>query len=358
MNREVVRCKHQRCNYIGVFQLRQAEVADAEAKHQGHQSSDNAFCHTDKMRACILFSGPWASSALDALIAGSNKCHTPVKSVTCITNTSHDLSVSGLRFAPDIDRAIYSSSPGLPRTTSVTELLQQWSLAPGGEWPELDDAATASAVARGFHLARGLNLTEAVAQQVEAAGCPHEVLPITDTPVEQHVVETADDGTASSRHVLRWIHAAHRHSPDSFVIAGLDQAHATTAALQAIREADVVIVPPMSPVLDAAGLLGVQGVRDALRGTSAHVVVISPTQLGAARPDDVEAAAWATTGLPATASTIAKLYGDFADALLIDDDEPPARYPTNLQVQRLDVRGAVHGDAHAQEALAAAILPT
>ena len=46
----------------------------------------------------------------------------------------------------------------------------------------------------------------------------------------------------------------------------------------------------MSPILDMAGFLAVRGIRDALRGTSARVVALSPIGLDGHRPAGVDAA--------------------------------------------------------------------
>ena len=43
-----------------------------------------------------------------------------------------------------------------------------------------------------------------------------------------------------------------------------------------MREADVVVVPPSNPVVSVGTILGVAGVRDALRATTAPVVGLSP----------------------------------------------------------------------------------
>jgi LPPG:FO 2-phospho-L-lactate transferase len=50
--------------------------------------------------------------------------------------------------------------------------------------------------------------------------------------------------------------------------------------LDAIRSADVVLLPPSNPVVSIGIILGVPGVRDALRGTRAPVVGVSPLMSG------------------------------------------------------------------------------
>ena len=60
-----------------------------------------------------------------------------------------------------------------------------------------------------------------------------------------------------------------------FVVAGMDQAVAAPGVLDAIRTADLVVLPPSNPVVSIGIILGVPGVRDSLRGSRAPVVGVS-----------------------------------------------------------------------------------
>ena len=121
--------------------------------------------------------------------------------------------------------------------------------------------------------------------------------------------------------------------------------------LDALRSSDVVVLTPMSPVLDGPGLLGVPGVRDALRGTAARVVVMSPVGLPTSRDGDAERSAWSQAGLEMTSAQVAKLYADFADVLLIDEDEAQGSYPGRLNVTRAPLARALVGDVEAAREL-------
>lgn len=323
-------------------------------------------CQTDKMQVAVLSSGPFAPSALHALFPFEPVNDTRIDSVIYITNSSHDISVSGLRFAPDLDAATAVLAGDAPTvgTSRVHDLLAAWGLAPHGAWPQLNDAAVAAAIARTYRYARGESAVEAAAAQLAAAldgGTPsaaprRELLPVTEVPVELHVVEQLDDGERSGRHVMRWVADAERGTPEGFVLAGLDQASASPGVLDGIRSSDVVVILPMSPVLDAAGLLAVPGVRDALRGTTAPVVVLSPVGLAGGYPPNVDGASWQQAGLPVASPSLARLYADFTDRLVIDDGEPAATYPGRLDVRRAPLAAALAGDAPAGSALRDVVL--
>lgn len=277
--------------------------------------------------------------------------------MACITNSTHDISLAGLRFCPDLDAACQIVNTHGRETGQGIHVLRRAGLIPTGEWDWLDDVTVAQAVTRSYRLARGATLAEAAARQLDdATGGPSRVLPLTDEPIELHAVEPDGDGGRMSRHALRWIEDPSRREPESFVVAGVEGVGAAPGVLDALRSADAVLVPPMSPVLDMAGFLAVDGVRDALRGTSARVVALSPVGLEHGYPEEVDAASWRLTGAAHASTALADLYGDFVDVLVIDEAEAPARYPSSLTVTRAPLRAALTGDAEAAARLRAVVL--
>ena len=122
-------------------------------------------------------------------------------------------------------------------------------------------------------------LSEVVARLSARWGLPElgvTLLPMTDTPVETHVV-VEEDGEQRAIHFQEWWVRHQAELPvDRFVVAGLDRPRPAPGVLEAIREADVVLLPPSNPVVSIGIILGVPGVRDALRGTRAPVVGVSP----------------------------------------------------------------------------------
>jgi LPPG:FO 2-phospho-L-lactate transferase len=147
------------------------------------------------------------------------------------------------------------------------------------------------------------------------------LLPMTDTPVETHVV-VEQDGEQRAIHFQEWWVRHRAELPaERFVVAGLDRATPAPGVLDAIRGADVVILPPSNPVVSIGIILGVPGVRDALRGSRAPVVGVSPLVGG--RPVRGHAdACLRTIGVAETSEAVAGLYADFLDGWLVDEDDP------------------------------------
>ena len=91
--------------------------------------------------------------------------------------------------------------------------------------------------------------------------------------------------------------------------------------LEAIRQADVVLLPPSNPVVSIGIILGVPGVRDALRGTRAPVVGVSPLIGGRPVRGHADVCLQAI-GVAATSEAVAGLYADFLDGWLVDEVDP------------------------------------
>jgi LPPG:FO 2-phospho-L-lactate transferase len=100
----------------------------------------------------------------------------------------------------------------------------------------------------------------------------------------------------------------------------MDGAVAAPGVLEAIRTADLVVLPPSNPVVSIGIILGVPGVRDALRGSRAPVVGVSPLIKG--RPVRGHAdACLEAIGVATTARAVAGLYEDFLDGWLVSDED-------------------------------------
>jgi LPPG:FO 2-phospho-L-lactate transferase len=156
---------------------------------------------------------------------------------------------------------------------------------------------------------------------------------MTDVPVETHVVLDEGD-TQRAVHFQEWWVRLRAEVPASrFVVAGLDRAAAAPGVLDALRDADVIVLPPSNPVVSIGIILGVPGVRDALRGSPAPVVGVSPLISG--RPVRGHAdACLSAIGVESTSAAVAGLYADFLDGWLVD--------PADASVSVRGVETAVH----------------
>lgn len=292
------------------------------------------------MRVTALSGGVGGARFLRGLLAHLDR--TPAladSTVTIIGNTGDDITLFGLRVCPDLDTVLYTLGRGVHEG-------QGWGRADEGyavhaelsalgvppDWFSLGDKDFGTHIARSLWLGQGHSLSEVTARLARRWGLPDRgvtLLPMTDVPVETHVVVDEGGGPQAVHFQEWWVRMRAAVPAQRFVVAGMDRATAAPGVLDAIRTADVVLLPPSNPVVSIGIILGVPGVRDALRGTRAPVVGVSPLVSG--RPVRGHAdACLAAIGVSATSSAVAALYADFLDGWLVDDSDADAAMPSGV----------------------------
>jgi LPPG:FO 2-phospho-L-lactate transferase len=210
--------------------------------------------------------------------------------VTVVTNTADDIWLHGLKVCPDLDTVMYTLGGGIDEergwgrtdeTWHAKEELAAYGVEP--TWFGLGDRDLATHLVRTELLEAGYPLS-----QVTAALCDRwqpgvTLLPMTDDRVETHVV-VDDDTEPSGRRAIHfqeyWVRL-HAEVPARAVVpVGIEAATPGPGVLEAIATADLVVVPPSNPVVSVGTILGVPGVRDAIRATRAPVVGLSPVVAG------------------------------------------------------------------------------
>jgi LPPG:FO 2-phospho-L-lactate transferase len=122
--------------------------------------------------------------------------------VTVVSNTGDDITLFGLRVCPDVDTLLYTLGGGVHEgqgwgRADETHRIQAELAAYGAQpqWFSLGDLDLATHIVRSQWLGQGLTLSEATARLAARWGLPERglrLLPMTDTPVETHVV--VEDG--------------------------------------------------------------------------------------------------------------------------------------------------------------------
>ncbi len=265
--------------------------------------------------------------------------------VTVIGNTADDITLFGLRVCPDLDTVMYTLGGGIhpeqgwgraDETFAVSDELAAYEVPP--DWFTLGDKDIATHVVRTQMLRAGWSLTD-----VTAALCTRwkpgvQLLPMSDDPVETHVVVLDDQGAREALHFQEWWVREHAARPaQEFVFLGAMEAKPTPSVLDALRDADVVLLPPSNPVVSIGAILQVAGIADALRSASAPVVGVSPI-IGGAPVRGMADACLTAIGVETSASGVAHHYGariagGLLDGWLVSDEDASASAPAGV-VQR------------------------
>jgi LPPG:FO 2-phospho-L-lactate transferase len=136
--------------------------------------------------------------------------------------------------------------------------------------------------------------------------------------------------------------------------AGMSTAAPAPGVLAAIEEADMVVVCPSNPIVSIGPILGIQGVREALRAHP-RVVAISPIIKGAALKGPADRMLL-SLGSEVSAAGVARLYEDFTDVFVVDasdGDQVTRIEASGLRATSLDT---IMSDHKAAERLAAEVL--
>ncbi|WP_270886464.1 2-phospho-L-lactate transferase [Pedococcus sp. 5OH_020] len=282
--------------------------------------------------------------------------------LTIIGNTGDDITLFGLRVCPDLDTLLYTLGGGVhegqgwgreEESHRVQAELAAYGAVP--QWFALGDLDLGTHIVRSQWLGQGHSLTEVTARLAERWGLPEQrvtLLPMSDSPVETHVVLEDAEGRRAVHFQEWWVRLQAAVPAQRFQAVGMDRATPAPGVLDAIRTADVVLLPPSNPVVSIGIILGVPGVRDALRGSAAPVVGVSPL-IGGIPVRGHADACLAAIGVESTAAGVAGLYEDFLDGWLVSEQDAAS---VRLPRARVEGRPLLMTDRDAAARLAGAAL--
>ncbi len=262
----------------------------------------------------VIAGGVGAARFLQGLLA----VHSPSQ-VTIVSNVGDDAEFFGLHVSPDIDSVLYHLS-GLADeergfgitgdTYAVLEALPRYGY---DTWFKLGDRDLATCIARTHLLRRGKTLTEATAELADALVVPATILPVTNDRLRT-MIRTDEEVLEFQEYFVKRRTEGHARE---IILEGVDEAAPAPGVIEAIREADGVIISPSNPLVSIGPALAVAGVREALRETECKVAAVSPIVGGRALKGPADRML-RDQGLEASAVSIARLYEDFLDVLVID----------------------------------------
>lgn len=241
--------------------------------------------------------------------------------VTVVVNVGDDLERHGLHVSPDLDTIVYHLAGVVhperewgraDETYVIAEELRRFGES---DWFTLGDRDLATHIHRTRRLAEGAALSAVTAEITAAFGVRPRLLPATDDPVATRI--TTGDGR--DLHFQEyWVAEGAEPAVTAVRLEGAADARPTPGVLTALRDAATVLVCPSNPVVSVGTILAVPGVRDALVGTRAPVVGVSPIVGG----DVVRGMAdrlLPAVGAEVSPAGVADLYADFLDGWVVDD---------------------------------------
>jgi LPPG:FO 2-phospho-L-lactate transferase len=240
--------------------------------------------------------------------------------VTAIVNVGDDLEVLGLSVSPDLDSVLYALADlgdeerGWGRADETWNALATVDVLGGETWFRLGDRDLGLHLVRTQALRAGEPLSTVTQRVAAALGLETTILPATDQPLRTWL-ETPN-GSFDFQH---WFVArAHRDPVDRVRFEGAADARPAPGVLEALHEAELILIAPSNPFVSIGPILAVERIRSALERRRVPCVAVSPL-IGGKAVKGPAAAMLARLEGGTSAAHLAQCYPGLIDALVLDE---------------------------------------
>lgn len=243
----------------------------------------------------------------------------PPEDLTAIINTGDDAVMYGVHVSPDVDIVTYwlAGLADVERGWGLKD--DTFSLVDGlkklgqDAWFQLGDRDFATCLLRTMRMKSGATLSEVTDEIRSHLKVGPRLLPMTDDSVRTSFV-TSDGRSLEFQEYF--VKERHRPAIAEVVLNGIDDAVPGPGVLEEIAGADVVVICPSNPILSIGPIVGLAGVREALR-KHPKVIAVSPIVRGAALKGPADKLL-ETAGVQVSAAGVAGMYSDFIDGFVFD----------------------------------------
>jgi len=289
--------------------------------------------YSNRLRVAALAGGVGASK----LLLGFYDVMYPAN-LTAIVNTGDDINLHGLKISPDLDIVTYTLAgiidpkKGWGFRGETFHLLKRLAVFGRINWFNLGDRDLATHIHRTAMLADGKTLTDAAESIRVALGVKSRILPMCNEPVPT-IIESNEGALHFQEYLVK-----RRAEPivKSIRFDGVERAKPAPGVLEAIRDADRIVICPSNPLISIGPIIAVAEIREALHARRDNVVAVCPIVGGKSLkgPSDKMLA---ELGHESSARAVAKLYADFTGTFVID----PADQSQRTSIESLGMKVAV-----------------
>ena len=240
--------------------------------------------------------------------------------LSVIVNTGDDARIWGLHVAPDLDTITYTfaglidPAKGWGVRDETFHALDHMARFGEPTWFNLGDRDLATHLHRTRLLGEGRSLTEATRSITASLGVVSDLLPMSNEPVRTRLL--GPDGWLDFQEYFVRDKAQVEVREVRYV--GAEDAKPAPGVLEAIRSARGVIICPSNPITSIAPILAVPGLQAALSETDATAIAISPI-VGSDAVSGPAGRLMAISGLPVSATGVARAYASWLDVLVFDE---------------------------------------
>jgi LPPG:FO 2-phospho-L-lactate transferase len=275
-----------------------------------------------------------------------------------IVNTGDDEEFYGLHVSPDLDTIVYTLAGASNPTTGwglegeSFNALGALARFYGRAWFNLGDRDLATHVFRTERMRGGEPLSTITAEIARSYGVSAQVMPMSDDRVRTFVKVRGRDAMPFQEYFVR---RRFRGTVERIDLRGAARARPLSAALDAIRGSEAVIVAPSNPFVSIGPILALRGMREALRRARPHVAAISPIVGGKAIKGPA-AKMLRALGHQPSALGVARLYRDLCAVFVLDTADRRAAAAVEKLGMRAVVTDTIMADETRSARLANAVL--
>ncbi|NIM25518.1 MAG: 2-phospho-L-lactate transferase [Nitrosopumilaceae archaeon] len=256
--------------------------------------------------------------------------------VNVVSNVGDNYWLYGLYVCPDIDTIIYGLADLLDQEKGwgikkdTFNFLRQMEIFGEETWFRVGDRDAATHLIRTNMLKNGRNLSDITKWMCEKFAVTANIIPVTDNSVETRI--TTDKGELHLQEY--WVKHRGKDPVLGIQYIGADKARPNPEAVNAIHDADMVILAPGNPLTSIGPMLQIKGIRKELSKIKKKVVAVSPL-IGDKAVAGPAAKYMEAAGIETNAYGLAQMYSDVCSNIVIDSKDKLLI----KKIQNLDMKG-------------------
>lgn len=239
--------------------------------------------------------------------------------VTAVVNVGDDVEVLGLSVSPDLDSVLYSLADlndeerGWGRADETWNALAAAADLGGESWFRLGDRDIGLHLVRTQALRAGVPLSTVTGRIAAAAGIETTILPATDDTLRTWI----ETPTGSFAFQEWFVARGHRDPVNRVRFDGATAARPAPGVLEALHDADAILIAPSNPYVSIGPILAVERIRRALERRRVPCIAVSPLIGGEAVKGPAADMLQRLEG-GTSAAHVAATYDGLIDALVFD----------------------------------------
>jgi LPPG:FO 2-phospho-L-lactate transferase len=239
--------------------------------------------------------------------------------VNVVCNVGDNYWLYGMYVCPDIDTITYGlaelldADRGWGIKKDTFGFLRQMEIFGEETWFRIGDRDTATHLVRTNMLKNGSSLTKITKWMCEKFAIETKIIPVTDATVETRI--TTDKGEMHLQEF--WVKYRGRDQIEGIQYLGADKCRPNPEAVNAIHDAQLVIIAPGNPLTSIGPMLAMKGIRKELSKNKNKVVAVSPI-IGNAPVNGPAGKYMEAAGIEVSPFGVAKMYADVCANFVID----------------------------------------